>query len=796
MSVAFQGAVLVAPGIASYIDDLASSSAGVGTARAVAIIGEAERGEGNVPVQFTDAATVRAYYGDANASRSLVWGIIRAMNAGAGRVYGVRVGKTNPGSVAITNSSSNTLINVETNEWGNAANLWSLTLASASGGKGTQISLTTHDGRTYTKDNIYQDVIKIERICASPAAGAVITGTITDGAFTNQSIKTTGVGYRVGDVLNASGGTSAATFTVQTVSAAGGITGLTRSSNGAGYTSTVITGISGTISDSSLTSTDGYYTATITLGTANSNIAVGNSLSKQSSDNGLGVFGTAATVSSVTSTTVFVARATTAFTNGPIVFNLTKPNVDVSLTNSFITREYKTFATLTNGSLSLYENIVTTTAGSPNNVVTTLTAVNRATSNPDLEAGLYSNVSISLSSANTLAKLVSAINQKFNPLTGLGWRATLSPAVTDASVDSTIIDVFSTATKISNSTEIAADPVLNSPFYLSANTKAVLDALNGSIFGNLVKATLVGTGQIKVPSSYVFSGGWEYTNPNSPDTSGARTVAVGNDWADAIATLENLPDVEIIVPMTSNSTIQQSVLGHCIQMSGITGKKERIAVFGGPLNQTASEAKALAAAFNSKRAVCVWPGVKDFDDSGNLLTWAPYYLAATIGGMLISQVDIAEPLTNKPVAVRGLAVNARPYEIDDLVSNGIFAVKFESGRGFIIAQSLTSWTGDTKYVRREISTVRAADETLRRVRNQLLSYVGRKNSTTLQANINSDVETVLKACVSDGLIVSGSATQPAYKDVLVRAVGDAIYVDFSISPAIPANYILITAHIL
>lgn len=794
MSVAFQGAVLVAPGIASYIDDLASSSAGVGTARAVAIIGEAERGEGNVPVQFTDAATVRAYYGDANASRSLVWGIIRAMNAGAGRVYGVRVGKTNPGSVAITNSNSNTLINVQTNEWGNAANLWSLTLTSASGGKGAQISLTTHDGRTYTKDNIYQDVIKIERICAAPASGAVITGTITDGAFSNQSIKTTGVGYRVGDVVSASGGTTSATFTVQTVSATGGITSLTRSTAGTGYTSTVITAIPGTISESTTTpNVDGYYTATITLGTGNSNIAVGNSLSKQS---GTGVFGTNTTVASVESVTVFGAKATSPFTDGTIVFTLTKPNVDFSLTNSFITREYKTFATLANGSLSLYENIVTTTAGSPNNTVTTLPAASRATSNPDLEAGLYSNVSISLSSANTLAKLVSAINQKFDPLTGLGWRATLSPAVTDASVDSTIIDVFSTATKISNSTEIAADPVLNSPFYLSANTKAVLDALNGSIFGNLVKATLVGTGQIKVPSSYVFSNGWEYTNPNSPDTSGARTVAVGNDWADAIATLENLPDVEIVVPMTSNSTIQQSVLGHCIQMSGITGKKERIAVFGGPLNQTASEAKALAAAFNSKRAVCVWPGVKDFDDSGNLLTWAPYYLAATIGGMLISQVDIAEPLTNKPVAVRGLAVNARPYEIDDLVSNGIFAVKFESGRGFIIAQSLTSWTGDTKYVRREISTVRAADETLRRVRNQLLSYVGRKNSTNLQANINSDVETVLKACVSDGLIVSGSATQPAYKDVLVRAVGDAIYVDFSISPAIPANYILITAHIL
>ena len=178
-----------------------------------------------------------------------------------------------------------------------------------------------------------------------------------------------------------------------------------------------------------------------------------------------------------------------------------------------------------------------------------------------------------------------------------------------------------------------------------------------------------------------------------------------------------------------------------------------------------------------------------------ILTWAPYYLAATIGGTLISQADIAAPLTNSTVGIRGLGTTASPAEIDDLVSNGVFAIKFESGRGFIVAQSLTTWTGDTKFVRREISTVRAADETLKRVRNSVSGFVGRKNNLSILSEIEVTVRGALDSAVQSGLIAS-TPLLPAYKDLLVRSIGDAIYVDFSISPSIPANYILITAHIL
>lgn len=117
MSVAFNGVVLVAPGVASYIDDSASSSSPTTTANAIAILGESERGETGQPVVFTDSSAVRAYYGTSSVDLPLIYGITRAMNAGASRVYGLRVGNATKASVSIKSGNQN-LINILTKEWG------------------------------------------------------------------------------------------------------------------------------------------------------------------------------------------------------------------------------------------------------------------------------------------------------------------------------------------------------------------------------------------------------------------------------------------------------------------------------------------------------------------------------------------------------------------------------------------------------------------------------------------------------------------------------------------------------
>lgn len=682
MSVAFQGAVLVAPGVASYIDDLAASSAGTGAARAIAIIGEAERGEGNLPVLFTDAATVRAYYGNGSSAKPLVWGIIRAMNSGASQVYGVRVGATTSSTAAILSGTS-TAINVTAKEWGLVSNLWSISVGAGTT-KGKKVSITLDSGRSYSADNLQKEVLTVERIVQPPASGLKLFITVVAGVITAASIDSAnrGANYFANDTVNIATpggqGSSNATITITSVNSAGGATAVEVTSGGTGFTVTA----------SSL-------------------------------------------ATSLTSTSA---------------------------------RTYDTKAA------------IVTTGGT-----TTLTLSETVTKNSATVSSEGTSDAFSFTTYDTIAKLASAINQKYNPSTGLGWKATISPSITDASLKTATLDQFSIKS-INNSRDIAAD-LTKSPVVLTANTQAVLEAINGPILGNFVSGTLESTaGEVTENKIYVFSGGSE-------------TAADATQWAAAISSLQALDNVEIIVPITSSSTYQSMVLGHCTQMSSITGKRERIAIFGGPQSQTIAEAKLLASQFNNKRAVVVWPSIKDYDDNNNLLTWAPYYLAATIGGTLISQGDIAAPLTNSTVGIRGLGTTASPAEIDDLVSNGVFAIKFESGRGFIVAQSLTTWTGDTKFVRREISTVRAADETLKRVRKSVSGFVGRKNNLSILSDITVTVKGALDSAVQSGLIAA-TPLFPAYKDLLVRSIGDAIYVDFSISPSIPANYILITAHIM
>ena len=344
------------------------------------------------------------------------------------------------------------------------------------------------------------------------------------------------------------------------------------------------------------------------------------------------------------------------------------------------------------------------------------------------------------------------------------------------------LSVSNTSGSVSDKKSYTATSAALSKLNLTANTNAIVDALNGPLLGALVTATATASAALILDKTYIFTGATE-------------AAASPLHWDNALASLQSLDDVEIIVPMTPSSSIQSSVLSHCLSMSSAIGKRERFMVVGGDKNLSVEAAKSLASKFADKRAVVVWPGIKDYDDKNQLLTWSPVYLAATIGGMLAAQADVAQPLTAKPVSVRGLETTARLSDLDDLVTNGVLAIRYDSNRGYTITQSLTTWTGDTRYARREISTMRAADATMKLIRNSIQAFIGTKLSDRALDQVKNRVSQALAQANNLGLIV-GTPSNPAFKDLIVRSVGDAIYVDVSISPAIPINYLLITAHLL
>ena len=824
MSVAFRGAVLVAPGVASYIDDSNASSAGIGQANAIAVLGQAERGEAGIPVLFTDAATVRAYYGRNSGTNNLVAGITRAMSAGASRVYGVRVGYSTAASTPIGSA-----ISVTTQEWGVSANLWSLAIGTGSASTASvpkkKITLTVGDQRTYVVDNVYGQPIKLEYFIGNiPAAtGTTATASLVSGTLTltstlgsvasvnltaalstyntfdkliariNQSFNAvTGQGFKASLSASVTDGSVSSLnldeFSVTTVPTASVIA--TSSSSNFYFTSNIraiVNALNGPVFGS-------FIVATL-ISTTASGVANGTYNFSGAVDGSPSTWSTTRTVSNALSIGNVYKIADLGISNAIITPSALATYASGTITSSTtaITGSGTTFVSAMVGGLLIsegYSGIITaqSTATSitvdvaPDSALAaaSYTITYAASGTPWLTSGTGATGTVTIAHLQTtVVRFPVGTSITVN---GFGTSALTGTFDVTASASGSV-SYSVTMSQVARKDAIRLDSVAIGALSISSNDGGYCDFTQAGAANNDIGTQFVATGSLPQLAGAAYAAtGW---------TSGVTA----DNWSTAISALEVLEDVRIIVPMTSSTTIQSAVHGHCLQMSGVTGKRERFGVYGGPTGQSVSAVKNLAASFNDKRAVVVWPGIKDYDDNGDLVTFAPFYLAATVGGILGAQPDVAQPLTNKPIPVRGLEKTAKPNELDDLVSNGVFALKLDSARGYVVTQSLTTWSGDTKFIRREISTMRAADQVLINVRNSLSDLIGEKLSGGLESKIATITEKVLTAAEQSGLIVSNSANA-AWKDVTVRTYGDAVLVDFSISPAYPANYILITAHIL
>jgi len=921
MAVSFNGVTIVAPGVASYIDDANATSGTVPVAGSfLAVIGEAVRGETGSAVLLQGLSQAEAFYGEGSVTAPLGLGIARAFAAGAPQVIGVRVGNATQAVANIKNPSGSNIFSLTAKEWGYYGNSWSVLLAKGSNWSSTndsrKITLTRDDASTYTKDNISKNVLDIQYYNADtgviPKAEVVLVNNVPtinllatsqNNVPDVQSISasaitasTPGVTYKITSNPTVTPTATTATFsspvesttsTIGTIATTAPIGSVLPS----GYSITVT---STAVSAAALTGGTGYVASgrvwfSLAKGTATNAVvssatdaagALTGTVELVSGGSGWGTNATLTgdvTIAFLYSSSLVGTMSSggaiigTGFLNRPGRITFSAPNTagtgsvaQTPLTLTGFTDQTSAAAGTSQTAISLKTAYVLTyvTAYTATAILSSTTSVNKTTTfslaagagggtvvvnsvsnsgntytlgvtvnantaiptgnlaististaystdytaigassnavsdtgysltGPSYGTGLVTRVtqpipvpaatiSSSSSQERTIGALLAKINQTFIPATATttasGWKASLASGMTDLSTPSNRLDLMSQTTAGLNGTATT----------LTANVAELFDALNTSPFSDHFSASKQSAWYSpSVPTGvFAFSGATE-VSPITPA-----------HWASALEALENVDNVTMIVPMTASTSIQAAVLSHCQTMSGPSGKKERIAIFGGGTGQSVTDVKQVAATFNDKRAVVVWPGIKELDNDGNLSTWPPFYLAATIAGMLMSQGDPSQPLTARSVVLKGLETIAKPSVIDDLTANGVFAIRYDSGRGFTVAQSLTTWTGDLKFSRREISTVRCADIVMKSVRDSVQFLVGSKLDASLIANITRFVNTSLVYAQQAGLIV-GSGTNPAFRDVLVRAVGDAVYVDFSISPAIPANYLLITAHIL
>jgi hypothetical protein len=358
----------------------------------------------------------------------------------------------------------------------------------------------------------------------------------------------------------------------------------------------------------------------------------------------------------------------------------------------------------------------------------------------------------------------------------------------DAPVASTILDA-----------QTVAD-IKTTPATLRADVQAATDWLNQTA-GFLVSATRTpGTlGLANTVGSVRLTGGLNYASGSAPITS---------DWQNCLTSLQNV-EAHLIVPLTGDASVHAMVQTHVNLMSVVQqgyGRRERMGIVGGNWGETPTStvnAATRAAAFQDSRMVVVAPGIVDFSPTtGQLVNMAPYQLAPQIAG-LIAGLPVAEAITRRYIRATGVE-QASQFPLAQLTQaereawllSGVCVIEQVPNRGTRVVQGVTTWTGDFNYVRREISVRRAADWVARSVREDCDSLlVGQSGSPALLNRAVTVVSGVLRRLTVDGVIVGGP-NSPSFRNIIVSIQGDVLRVDFECSPAIPANYVLITAHMV
>lgn len=370
--------------------------------------------------------------------------------------------------------------------------------------------------------------------------------------------------------------------------------------------------------------------------------------------------------------------------------------------------------------------------------------------------------SIDLATYNTVQKLVDRINVV-------------------ASFTASVLDGNGEAPTLNGLDYITTVDVKTADYVVKADLQAVVDWFNGANEGYITATRQAGVGA--VPANIAFT----YL------TGAVDGVVTNTEWSNAFITLQTA-DVQWVVPVTGDASIHAMADSHCAYMSNVA-RMERRAIVGTAAGTTDAAAITAAKALNSDRTSLTHLGFYDYNAAGVLTLYPPYILAAMLAGAF-SGVNPGTALTNKTIKVRGLERLLRnPTDTDALIEGGVLCVE-STASGYKVVKSISTWLTNRNYNRVEVSTGVALDFTSRNVREALDVLRGEKASPILLSRAVETAKSTLAELArpepqGPGVLV-GDADSPAFKNVTASIEGDVVRVQFECSPAIPANYILVS----
>jgi len=264
--------------------------------------------------------------------------------------------------------------------------------------------------------------------------------------------------------------------------------------------------------------------------------------------------------------------------------------------------------------------------------------------------------------------------------------------------------------------------------------------------------------------------------------------AVVQQFRKAIDKLEQVV-VNIVAPLTTDSSLYSYVKQHVNLMSSTLERKERIGIVGVGTSLTVSQIIAQATALDDRRMTLVYPGsaTRYVGTNTTVSTLDGSFLAAAIGGIRTSRsFDVAEPLTRKElVGFEDIPDTLLRAEKNQLASNGVLVVENVGGI-FRVRHGLT--TDPSTVDNREISVVEIVDYTAVNSRGLLEAiFIGQKILEDTPSQVRSVVAQILQNLVDNEIIVAYQSIQASINSLDPTQID----VSFEISPVRPLNYILI-----
>lgn len=431
--------------------------------------------------------------------------------------------------------------------------------------------------------------------------------------------------------------------------------------------------------------------------------------------------------------------------------------------------------------------------------------------------------------------------QVINPVTGLqvgsfaandGILATSGAATGTGTLNSTLVD-FNTITGIDgyriqiNASAVGtqAQPVGNNGLYdviaHGANQvtirKTVVNESNleYEVLDPTATSNYVVINHNVVPNGYAL-------RVSIVDTRDASFFDAG--WINALESLEKVEcDILVPLPKQTISVIFQNALSHCLAMSNIKNKKERVLFIGSINGLTPDNLSGVAPAAvedigvlegiqgesitdvlagnvedlanysvsdafgNTYRAVYFYPDQIVVQAGSDNVLIDGFYLAAAAAGYESADVRIENPLTNKVLTGFTILRNKQfsPQVLEQLATAGVTTLQPVAGGGRIVWGITTSQSGFPE--EQEISIVFIRDRVAKTLRAGFQGFIGTPSGPNTGAILNTRAVILLNSLVSQGIITAYADLAVVQDDVDPRQWDISVRVQ----PTYPINFIYI-----